>query len=426
VTEPTVEEIRQARDELDEVIAEIQKVPGFETFLAAPAMSDIEQAASDEPVVYLVPATWGGLALIVLGGDVVHIPLDGMTTGRVMEIASDFLAVHAAYRAEQDPSGSDWDTCLDRTTRWLWEEIMGPVSAGLAGQAGAVFVAGGLLGLLPLHAAWRPDPQAPTGRRYMLDDLAVRYVPNARALTTARSLAAMPADRLVAVTDPPRNERLRRLTRATVETAAAVAGFPVPTEPITGSAATGETVRRALMDAGAAHFACHGIAELDSPLDSRLLLAGEDDLRLRDLLAMRLRLRLAVLSACETLSPGTDLPDEVISLPTGLLQAGAGGVVASMWAVPDRATAMLMTEFYRGWRWDGLTPPGALRRAQQWLRDTTNGEKAGQYRRALADGAGWLPARAENDLMLALEVQDPDGREQSSLASWAGFAYVGA
>jgi CHAT domain-containing protein len=426
VTHPTTDEIRRARDELDQVIAEIQAVPGFESFLATPTMADIEQAAHDEPLVYVIAATPGGLALVVRDRDVIHVPLDGLTTDALAQVASDFLAAHAPYRASQDGSEARWNACLDRTTRWLWEEVMGPVAAELAGQPGAVLVAGGMLGLLPLHAAWRPDPQAPTGRRYLLDDLTVKYIPNARALTSARLLAAAPADPVMAVIDPPRADHVARLTRSRVETAAAVAGFPGPREPIAGPDATAETVRQALEGAGTAHFACHGVAELASPLDSRLKLAGDDELRLRDLLAMRLRLRLAVLSACETLPPGTDLPDEVVALPTGLLQAGVGGVVASMWAVPDRATAMLMTEFYRGWRWTGLTPADALRNAQQWLRDTTNGEKIDQYRRALAERAAWLPGRAEDDLILALEFQDPAAREQDALAAWAAFAYVGA
>lgn len=426
MADPTADEIRQARDELDQVIAEIQDVPGFENFLATPTMADIEQAAHDEPLVYLVAATPGGLALVVRDRDVTHVPLEGMTADALAQVVTDFLAVHAAYRAGQPGSGADWDACLDQTTRWLWEEVMGPVAAELAGRPEAVLVAGGLLGLLPLHAAWRPDLEAPTRRRYLLDDITVRYIPNARALTTARSLATAPADPLVAVIDPPRTDRLVPLARSPVEIAAAAAGFPGSPGPITGPDATAQTVRQALAEAGSAHFACHGTAELESPLDSRLELAGDDDLRLRDLLGMRLRLRLAVLSACETLPPGTELPDEVVALPTGLLQAGVGGVVASMWAVPDRATAMLMTEFYRGWRWTGLAPADALRKAQQWLRDTTNGEKIEQYRQALAESAGWLPARAADDLMLALEFQDPAAREHDSLAAWAGFAYVGA
>ena len=426
MTDPRTEEIRQARAELDRVVQEIQAVPGFEDFLATPTIADIERAAHDEPLVYLVAATPGGLALVVRGSEVIHVPLDELTADALAEVVSDFLAAHAPYRASQAGSEARWDACLDRITQWLWEKVMSPVAAELTGHPGAVLVAGGLLGLLPLHAAWRPDPQAPTGRRYFLDDVAVRYIPNARALTAARSLAAEPANPLVAVADPPRTDSLRRLTRSPVEIAAAVAAFPGSPEPIAGPDATAETVRQALAAAGTAHFACHGIAELGSPLDSRLQLAGQDDLRLRDLLAMRLRLRLAVLSACETLPPGTDLPDEVVSLPTGLLQAGVGGVVASMWAVPDRATAMLMTEFYRGWRQNALTPADALRKAQRWLRDTTNGEKIEVYRRALAEGANWLPARAADDLMLALEYQDPAAREQDALAAWAGFAYVGA
>ena len=435
MAEPSVEDIRRARDDLDQVISEIQAVPGFEDFLATPTMADIEQAAREEPLVYLVAAVQGGLALIVWDGDVVHVPLDSLTAEALSTVVTDFLDVYAAYQAasagpstsaELKDSEASWNACLDRTTRWLWDNVMGPVAARLDGQPGVVLVAGGRLGLLPLHAAWRPDASAPTGRRYLLDDLTVRYIPNARALTAARALAAAPAQPMAVVSNPVRTDSLRPLTKAPVEAAAAMAAFPGARELLGGSEATADRVRQALASAGAAHLACHGQADLDSPLDSGLSLAGTDDLRLRDLLTMRLRLRLAVLSACETLPPGTDLPDEVVSLPTGLLQAGVGGIVASLWAVPDRATAMLMIEFYRRWRWDKLTPAEALRRAQQWLRDTTNGEKIEQYRQALAAGAGWLPAQADNDLILALEYADADDRGQGSLTAWAGFAYVGA
>jgi CHAT domain-containing protein len=86
-----------------------------------------------------------------------------------------------------------------------------------------------------------------------------------------------------------------------------------------------DTTPRRVLDgiaaASVAHLASHGSAQLDAPLESGLLLAGGEVLALRDILALRSNLRLAVLSACETSMPGTELPDEVISLPTGLLQA---------------------------------------------------------------------------------------------------------
>lgn len=429
MTDPTVDEIRRARDELDQVIAEIQQVPGFENFLATPTIEDVAAAAHQDPLVYLTAAEPGGLALIVSDGDVTHVPLDRLTTRALSDIASEFLAAHAAYHPDPKAAGPAWEACLVKTSMWLYDEVMGPVVAALGDHSSAVLVAGGLLGLLPLHAARTADDTRPTGYRYVLDDVEVSYTPNARALTAAHSnVERTPVrdDRLVTVADPPRDRPSRPLTRSQVEIEAAAAGFPGSPPPISGDTATADAVRTALEQADVAHFACHGIAELDSPLDSRILLAGTDDLRLRDLLTMQLRLRLAVLSACETLPPGTDLPDEVVSLPTGLLQAGVGGVVASMWQVPDRATAMLMVEFHRLWRHERLAPVTALRRAQQWLRDTPNGEKVEIYRQALDAGARWLPTRAAKDLMLVLQFLPSGGREQNTLESWAAFAYVGA
>lgn len=99
-------------------------------------------------------------------------------------------------------------------------------------------------------------------------------------------------------------------------------------------------------------------------------------LPLRDILSLKLTgVRLAVLSACERGIPGATLPDEVVSLPTGLLQAGVAGIAASLWSVADSSTMWLLTRFYHLWRNQGLQPSEALRQAQIWLRDTTEGEK---------------------------------------------------
>jgi len=62
--------------------------------------------------------------------------------------------------------------------------------------------------------------------------------------------------------------------------------------------------------------------------------------------------RLIVLSACQTaLGSGalSDVPagDDWVGLVQGFLQAGASKVLASLWAVEDRATAQLMERFYR-------------------------------------------------------------------------------
>jgi CHAT domain-containing protein len=143
--------------------------------------------------------------------------------------------------------------------------------------------------------------------------------------------------------------------------------------------ATTATVADNLGQQAIVHFSCHGTANFNEPLNSGLLMS-DGLLTLRELFNLKLTegnkrgIRLAVLSACETGLPGLDLADEAIGLPVGLLQAGVAGAIASLWAVNEQSTMILLTKFYDLWRNDRLTPPAALRQAQQWLRNATLSE----------------------------------------------------
>lgn len=57
-------------------------------------------------------------------------------------------------------------------------------------------------------------------------------------------------------------------------------------------------------------------------------------------------LRLAVLSACET-GKGSIGPDGVFGLQRGFKQAGADGIMMTLWKVDDKATQILMENFYK-------------------------------------------------------------------------------
>src|SRR6266511_2190393 len=216
------EAIREARAELDATIEEIRKLPGFKTFLAAPTFEDVAEAASDHPLVYTAPADPGGLALIVKGTRVEHVPLPGLTTELVADRVEAYLGAHDARRHDR----RRWVAALDDVTEWLWEAAMGPVLEAARPAPEIVIVAGGLLGLLPLHAAWMPDARAVTGRRYALDLATIRYAPNARALTAARRLAEKTALSTALVIADPQPVRARALEWADVEGAAAAAAFP--------------------------------------------------------------------------------------------------------------------------------------------------------------------------------------------------------
>jgi CHAT domain-containing protein len=192
-----------------------------------------------------------------------------------------------------------------------------------------------------------------------------------------------------------------------------------------GGQATPIRFRRHAAESDVLHLACHGWADLYEPLQSGLLLAGGRRVILGQLMEMRLQVRLAVLSACETALPGTDLPDEVIGLPTGLLQAGVAGVVASQWLVPDRATAMLMTAFARTWTDGKVSPALALQHAQQWLRDTTNEQKREYWKTTLVQEPR-LPADVVESFLDALRFGEPDDRDHADLPAWAAFTHFGA
>jgi CHAT domain-containing protein len=171
----------------------------------------------------------------------------------------------------------------------------------------------------------------------------------------------------------------------------------------------------ALSAPGVVHLDCHGLAQLDRPLDSALHLA-DGALTLRDVLEADVRSRMVVLAACETAMSGTDLPDEAVNLPSGLLQAGATAALGSLWAVPARSTALLMRLFYSAWLGRGSEPAGALRHAQCQLRDATNEE--------LIVLAPALMAAPTEHSALARRLW-AGGRPFSGPEHWAGFICVG-
>lgn len=131
------------------------------------------------------------------------------------------------------------------------------------------------------------------------------------------------------------------------------------------------------------HFSCHGLFNPNSPLDSCLVLAGENEVKdlnsseyltLGNLFDQDLDLnkyRLVTLSACETgLIDSQNTSDEYIGLPSGFIYAGAKSVVSSLWTVNDFSTALLMVRFYQNIK-TGLSISIALNQAQVWLRDIT-------------------------------------------------------
>jgi len=404
-----------------------QNVPGFAYFLKSMPFSEIQRQAAEAPLVYLLATEHGGLALIVrASSEPQAVELPELTEEALRDRLNAYFRAYVPWRAHpQDQSARQaWFAALDEACRWLWDVAMGRMVEALAGARSAVLIPSGLLGFLPLHAAWREDPAAPTGRRYALDDLLLTYAPSAHALAAARQVAARaPADRLFAVDNPDGSLRF-----STEEVAAALEHFaPDQRRLLGGEAATRKAVLKEIPRYSVLHFSTHGRADLEEPLQSGLLMA-DGALSLGDLMDLRLEgARLAVLSACETGLPGAELPEEAVSLPSGLIQAGVAGVVGSLWAVNEVSTALLMARFYDLWRQEGREPPEALRQAQIWLRDSTNAEKEAFFRHALPElGATRLAERAARVAFWDAVVRRPQDRDFAHPFHWAAFSYMGA
>jgi CHAT domain-containing protein len=394
-TEDFRNQATQARQALQDCLTEIRQIPGYESFLALPTFADIAATLQPgQPLIYLIPTPNGSLALTVSlpspvwGNTEEHSPVPQTAAIWINDFtATDLLALLVndtqtgwfdAYD-NQTQNRDAWFAILDRTLHKLWQPLLAPLLHHLsqAKSPKATLIPTGLFSLLPLHAAWTPDANG--NRRYACDFIQFTYAPNALALPAAREIATQtPATKLLAVNDPQPISAIP-LPNTSTETANAIGTFPGSGnwQVLQHEAATPSAVLTALPSYPVAHFSCHGSANFQQPLDSGLLMAHDEILTLRDLLDLKLKgLRLAVLSACETGIPGTNLPDEVISLPTGLLQAGAAGVVSSLWSVADLSTMVLLSRFYQFWRTDGLEPPEALHQAQLWLRDSTGPELA--------------------------------------------------
>jgi CHAT domain-containing protein len=85
---------------------------------------------------------------------------------------------------------------------------------------------------------------------------------------------------------------------------------------------------------------------------------------LQDIYNLNLSAELTVLSACET-ALGKDVKGEgLVGLTHSFLSAGSKSVVASLWKVDDRATAVFMAKFYEAMLQEGMAPADSLREAK--------------------------------------------------------------
>ncbi|WP_228036914.1 CHAT domain-containing protein [Cuspidothrix issatschenkoi] len=139
---------------------------------------------------------------------------------------------------------------------------------------------------------------------------------------------------------------------------------------IGSSQATVQNYRKLAEQVQILHSCHHAESCLYNPLESQLKL-GDGSITLGQLMSPGWRLPNLVdvfLSCCETNLDNPDITDNLLTLSTGFLCAGAISVISSLWKVDDLATA-LFSIFYYQQRQAGKNRPEALKATQIKLRE---------------------------------------------------------
>ncbi|WP_225631607.1 CHAT domain-containing protein [Streptomyces solaniscabiei] len=432
--------------------------------LAAPGPARVAEALrrlDSDALVYLVPGEGrapGHAVAVTSAGDVHALPLPGLTAlgqGPLDVYARSLRAFQDANREESRPAPrhprvmhekyrrtllrleQEWHLALDGLCSWAGETVMAPLLAAADGwwpgrTARLVLAPVGALGIVPWHAARCPVPSAgglPPGRKgpvYACERAVLSSCASARQLVEVadRTRAEVGEGRVAVVVAPDGSRTMHReaalvaarhpevtviggMGRETPPDGRAAGAAPLP--PLPASLAPylpgHSAVPTALL-----HVNCHAEAG-PSPADSVLKLDATHRVSVADILAGAAHRDPGVPGGTVVLANCTsdltvDDHDEVLTLATAFLGAGATAVIGSRWAITDdpRTTLLMLLLHHHLGR--GVPPRDALRAAQLWM---------------LAPDRTLPPELAGHEDLLG----DQTRRPPDELEVWASFAHHG-
>lgn len=221
-----------------------------------------------------------------------------------------------------------------------------------------IIVPHGILHYLPFAAL-------SDGRDYLIDRFSLRMLPSASVLIFLNPRTQKTGAGALIFGNPKLDSPKYDLKFAQDE--ALAIGKIIPRSSVfLRSEATETNLKKFCGDYPVIHLAVHGIFDLDSPLNSALLLAKDREndgmLKAGELYNLSLNADLVTLSACETALGKVATGDDVVGFTRGFLYAGARSLISSLWQVDDQATRDLMVNFYTNF--SQMSKDEALRQAQ--------------------------------------------------------------
>jgi CHAT domain-containing protein len=262
--------------------------------------------------------------------------------------------------ADRTTSPEDAEPVLRALSQWL----LGPIADGVDGVRRLVLVPHGALAYLPFGALRAPDG------KYLVERYSLVHLPSA-SFGGRRATDLSPevvADVEVTALAPLPSE----LPASALEVGAigrARHGATI----LVGRKANESALRLALRSGAITHVASHGVLNPMTPLFSRIELvpggkgSSDDDgqFEVHEVFTLEIRSPLVFLSGCETgLGPGASRRyspgEDYATLAGAFLSAGAGQVVATLWAIPDSGAAVFAGRFYGELRGSGTAEAMAV------------------------------------------------------------------
>lgn len=248
------------------------------------------------------------------------------------------------------------DSSVANEASALYGALIAPVAQDIKDCQTLILLPTGRLNVLPFASLTGPDGQ-PLGQAKRLLQLAKSSDLHRMASEKPRSIKSLAAF-ANATGDLP---------AASKEGEAIAALFP-ESKLFEGPKATREALLQHGADADALHVATHGEWQLDDSLNNYLSMALDQRVSQEEIFELSLdRTSLVILSACNTAMGDGGDASYVASLAEAFWIAGSQSVIASLWAVNDQSTSILMTEFYKALK-SGDSKAESLRKAQAAVR----------------------------------------------------------
>jgi tetratricopeptide (TPR) repeat protein len=218
-------------------------------------------------------------------------------------------------------------------------------------------------------------------RHYWIEDVEVQTIPSLGLLTASvdrsdvgdagHSNSPRPSRSLLLIGSPSVSDpKFPALHYASAEMTKVAAHFdPAQVVSYTGARASPAAYRATSPERfSMIHFTAHAAANVESPLDSAVILAsdhGAYKLYARDIASgeQALRAELVTVSACRGAGERAYSGEGLVGFAWAFLRAGASRVIAGLWDVDDESTADLMDSLYAGIA-RGEAPSQALRNAK--------------------------------------------------------------